>query len=126
MRFATRRSPLRLTGTEDFRLRQYDGSRGFGYIRPSVVRDGEEDDSDNKQEVGNWNGISHQPAGFKRIKSGTAMNELNMYQFRSLLVENFNIRFHENDIQWPRRLGGAHVIPRHVPIKRTSTLEYYY
>ena len=117
------------TGTENFRLRQYDGSR-FGYIRPTVVSDNEdedEDDSDderNETANRNRNQIRDQrtagPIGLERIESGTAVNELNMFQFRSLLVENFNIRFHENDIQWPKRLG-APASPRNVPVLIPAT-----
>jgi hypothetical protein len=68
------------TGTENFRLRQYDGSR-FGYIRPTVVSDNEdededEDDSDDERnETGNrnCNRIRDQrtagPIGLERIES---------------------------------------------------------
>ena len=126
------------TGTEEFRLRQYDRSR-FGYQRPPTqVSDNEEEDNDGgdeRSENDDDNRSSHQrddrgrnrrigrnhsnaTASSRirrgRIESGTAVNELNFFQFRSLLIDNFNIRFHENNVQWPRRL--AHSTPRHVPI----------
>jgi hypothetical protein len=46
-----------------------------------------------------------------QIESGMAVNNLNFFQFRSLLIDNFNIRFRENNVQWPRRL--ARLTPRH-------------
>jgi hypothetical protein len=36
------------------------------------------------------------------------VNKLNFFQFRSLLIENFNIRFHEKYVQWPKRLCSSH------------------
>jgi hypothetical protein len=111
------------TGTEDFRLRHYDGSR-FGYQRPSiVVSDNEEDDDgdesdDNRSHCRirnrNRNGSHRNSTTGGRIESGTAVNKLNFFQFRSLLVENFNIRFHENNLQWPKRLSRS--TPRNVPV----------
>ena len=115
------------TGTEEFRIRQYDGSR-FGYQRPSpiVVSDNEEEEDANSDDKEGNNGGNNRnrnrngtinplpcPIQSGRIESGTAVNQLNFFQFRSLLVEYlYNIRFHENNIQWPRRL--AHSIPRNV------------
>ena len=112
-----------------------EGSR-FGYKRPPpiVVSDNEEEEDDNSSdgEEGinsgsnrNRNGtINPLPCSIQsgRIESGTAVNQLNFFQFRSLLIENFNIRFHENKIQWPRRL--AHSIPRNVPVLIPATYVY--
>ena len=118
------------TGTEEFRRRQYDASR-FGYQRPpptAVSDDEEEEDSAEERNDGGSNanhngiGISNAltcPIQLGRIESGTAVNELNFFQFRSLLVENFNIRFHENNVQWPKRL--AHSMPRNVPVLIAAT-----
>jgi DDE superfamily endonuclease len=104
-------------GTDEFRLRHYDGTR-IGYQQrrlPVVVSDGEEDDGDDRD--GNRNRTNRNRNRNKtlaRIESGTAVNELNFFQFRSLLIENFNIRFHEHNVAWPRRL--ARTPPRHVPV----------
>ncbi len=48
-----------------------------------------------------------------QIQSGTAVSELNLFQFCSLLIENFNARFHENTLKWPNRL--ARDLPKNVP-----------
>ncbi|KAI2499473.1 Plant transposon protein [Fragilaria crotonensis] len=102
-------------GIDDFRLRHYDASQ-FGYQRPPVEdSDNEEhDDGDDNRNRGNWNDNRDTTAGRQcgRIQSATAVNKLNMFQFRLLLVENFNIRFHANDLHWPKRLGRAS--PRNV------------
>jgi hypothetical protein len=44
---------------------------------------------------------------------GVAVNELSLSQFRAMLIENFDVLFHEQKITWPKRLAGA--APRHVP-----------
>ena len=75
-----------------------------------VVSDGEEDDGDDRQHIRNRN----RNKNVARIESGTAVNELNFFQFCSLLIENLNIRFHENNVAWPKRLARA--TPRHVPV----------
>lgn len=96
------------TDSEEFRLQQYDRSR-FGYQSPSLISDNEEEDDDSN----NGNHIPIQRRQEGRIESGTAVNELNFFQFRSLLVDHFNIQFHKNNVQWPRRLACS--MPRHVP-----------
>ena len=100
-------------GTDEFRLRHYDGTQiGYQERRPVVVvSDGEEDDGDDRRNRTNRNRNRNQ--SLARIESGAAVNELNFFQFRSLLIENFNIRFHEDNVAWPKRL--AHATPRHVP-----------
>ncbi len=103
-------------GTDDFRLRHYDASQ-FGYRRPPVVvSDNEDNDCDeNRNRNRNKNRNENDKANCNnRIQSGTAVKELNFFQFRSLLVENFNIRFHEKNLQWPKRL--ARSTPRNVPV----------
>jgi hypothetical protein len=42
-----------------------------------------------------------------------AVNELPLSQFRAMLIDNFNVLFHEQKIAWPKRLTGS--MPRHVP-----------
>jgi hypothetical protein len=42
-----------------------------------------------------------------------AVNELPLSLFRAMLVEHFNVLFHEHKIVWPKRLAGT--TPRHVP-----------
>ena len=43
-----------------------------------------------------------------------AVNELPLSQFRAMLIEHFNVLFHEQKIAWPKRLA-ATMPPRHVP-----------
>ncbi len=119
------------TGTEEFRLRQYDRSL-FGYQRPpTLASDDEQDDdgsdeSENDDDDGNrgyhrnrrCNGNHNITTASCRmhwghIESGVAINKLHFFQFRLLLIDSFNIRFHKNNVQWPRRL--AHSAPRHAP-----------
>jgi hypothetical protein len=106
-------------GTDEFRLRHYDASR-FGYQRPPVEEgsgnEDEDDDDANYNRIRNRNRNCNRDEANRnnRIQSGTAVNELNFFQFRSLLIENFNIRFHEKNLQWPKRLARA--TPRHVPV----------
>ena len=118
--FAIRRliNPL---GTDDFRLRHYDASQ-FGYRRPPVEVTDFEDEDDDAADDSNRNHRDRNrdtTAGHRiqvqlgRIQSGTAVNELNLFQFRSLLIANFNERFHENTLKWPKRLARAS--PRSVP-----------
>ena len=42
-----------------------------------------------------------------------AVNELPLSQFRAMLIEHFNVLFHEHKIVWPKRLAAT--TPRHVP-----------
>jgi hypothetical protein len=96
-------------GTEDFRLRHYDASQ-FEYRRPPVkgTSDKEDDDDDANQKRNrnkNWHEEHDKANRNNRIQLGTAVNELNFFQFCSLLVENFNICFHEKNLQWPKRLA---------------------
>ena len=64
--------------------------------------------------IRNRNGSHRKSTTGGRIQLGTAVNKLNFFQFRLLLVENFNIRFHENNLQWPKRLSRS--TPRNVPV----------
>jgi hypothetical protein len=109
-------------GTDDFRLRHCDDSQ-FGYRRPPVeVSDNKEDENDNgeyNRNRGNWNDYHETTAGHRivqcgRIQSATAVSVMNLFQFRSLLVENFNIRCHAKGLHWPKRLSRA--LPRNVPV----------
>jgi len=45
---------------------------------------------------------------------GIAVNEIPMKQFRAMLIENFNILFHKEEIKWPKRL--IDYVPRNVPV----------
>ncbi|KAI2500254.1 hypothetical protein MHU86_14204 [Fragilaria crotonensis] len=123
------------TGTEEFRLCQYLRSR-FGYRRPpALVSDNDDEDDDggderSENDDGNRShqhdrchrriGRNHRKATASsrmrqgRIEPGTAVHELNFFQFRLLLIDNCNICFQEKNVQWPRRL--AHSTPRHVPV----------
>ncbi len=106
------------SGTEEF-----DRSR-FGNQRPpTLVSDNEQGDNDddgnrsyrrNRRRNGNHNNATASCRMHRgRTESGMAMNKLNFFQFRLHLIDNFNIRFHNINVQWPRRL--AHLSPRHVP-----------
>ena len=80
-------------GTNDFRLRHYDASR-IGYQRlPVELGDNEEDENaDNNRIRSNLNRNCNASAAYPiqeklgQIKSGTAVNVLNMFHFRSLLI----------------------------------------
>ena len=102
------------TCTEEFRLRHYDASR-FEYQRPPIVVSNNEEDNNAVNQNCNCrsNRISNNTTSACRIQSGTAVNKLNFFRFRSLLIENFNIRSHEKNLQWPKRLARAS--PRNVP-----------
>ena len=43
-----------------------------------------------------------------------AVKGISLPQFRAMLVENFNILFHEQKVVWPKRLASKSR-PRHVP-----------
>ena len=118
--FAIRRliDPL---GTDDFRLHHFDASQ-FGYRRPPApveVSDHEDDDDETDDRNRDRNENRNTTVGhciqvqLGQIQSGTAVSELNLFQFCSLLIENFNARFHENTLKWPKRL--ARDLPRNVP-----------
>ena len=111
--FAVRRL-IDPNGTDEFRLRHYDASR-FGYQRPPIVVSNNEEDNNAVNQNCNCrsNRISNNTTSACRIQSGTAVNKLNFFRFRSLLIENFNIRSHEKNLQWPKRLARAS--PRNVP-----------
>ena len=44
-----------------------------------------------------------------------AVNDLQLPQFRAMLIENFNVLFHEQKVVWPKRLGETNR-PRPVPM----------
>ncbi len=107
-------------GTDDFRLHHYDALQ-FGYRRPPPVEvsDNEDNDDDANDSNCDRNDNRDTTVGQRiqvqlgQIQSGTAVSELNLCQFRLLLIENFNARFHENTLKWPTRL--ARDLPRNVP-----------
>ncbi|KAI2500765.1 Plant transposon protein [Fragilaria crotonensis] len=115
--FAVRRLIVDPNGTDEFRLRHYDASR-FGFQRsPRPDSDNEEDNETDDNCVGNRNrnrNWNENQIRSLRIQSGTPVNKLNFFQFRALLVENFNVQFHKKSLQWPKRLARAS--PRHVPV----------
>jgi hypothetical protein len=47
------------------------------------------------------------------VGESVAVNELPLSQFRAMLIEHFNVLFHEHKIVWPKRLVAKK--PRHVP-----------
>ena len=115
-------------GTDDFRLRHCDASQ-FGYRCPPVEVSENEDEDDDVADDSNLNHHRDRDRNKNRdkttgrrgiqvqlgqIQSGIAVNELNLFQFCSLLIENFNVRFHANTLKWPKRLARAS--PRHVPV----------
>ena len=48
-----------------------------------------------------------------------SVNELPLSQFRAMLIEHFNICFHESKIIWPKRLSKKN------PPRQCSTLNYH-
>ena len=88
------------TGIEGHRLRTFDSSQ-FGYRSRN-----DDDDIEN----GNPRNTSNQ---LPLIQSGTSVKSIEFNQFRSMLIDNFNIAFHENKLKWPERFAK---MTRPVPI----------
>ncbi|KAI2488756.1 Plant transposon protein [Fragilaria crotonensis] len=114
---------IRLHNTEiPFAIRRLMDPNGTDeYQRPPVElsdnEEGEDDDANNNRNYRNPNKNCEATTGRRfqlgRIQSGTAVNELNLFQFRSLLIENFTIRSHARDLHWPKRLACSS--PRNLP-----------
>lgn len=85
---------MRLTPDE---LRMYDSSAmQFG---DDYTRDCENDDTNKKQKLEPTVEEPLPPAGQVRL-----VRKLTQDQFRSRLVEHFDILFRKNQIKWPRRV----------------------
>ena len=90
----------RLLSTEQEVIRTYDQS-SCGYNPASTVPFSSKED----------NGQSSSTIQSQRIIAegeGVAVNELVPFsQFWAMLIENFNVLFHEQKITWPKQLAGA-------------------
>jgi DDE superfamily endonuclease len=90
-------------------IRTYDRSSFGGYNPASTIPHhvSNDDESNAQQRI-----IQSQ----RIIGEGedVAVNELPLSQFRAMLIEHFNVLFHEQKIAWPKRLA-ATMPPRHVP-----------
>ncbi|KAI2511361.1 Plant transposon protein [Fragilaria crotonensis] len=76
--------------------------------------DAVDDDNDcreSEQNQPNNNNDDHDAVEF-RNESPISVNNMSLKHFREMLVEHFNILFHDNKIIWPRRLPEK---PRYVP-----------
>ena len=80
------------TGIEGHRLRTFDSSQ-FGY----QSRD-DDDDIENGTNPRNTNQLP-------LIRSGTSVKSIEFNQFRAMLIDHFNIAFHENKLKWPTRFA---------------------
>jgi DDE superfamily endonuclease len=87
-------------GNEGHRLRMFDGSR-FG-LRDADCRG--DDDQDN-EEIENVDPNRTELLKLPLVRSGTSVSAINFHQFRAMLIDNFNIAFHKNELKWPRRYG---------------------
>jgi hypothetical protein len=88
-------------------IRTYDQS-SVGYRTGTSTGDGVRNDGNN--------GDDGQQCNQMIITDGeeVPVNQLSLHQFRAMLIEHFNICFHENRITWPNRLASK-APPRHVP-----------
>jgi DDE superfamily endonuclease len=81
------------TGIEGHRLRTFDSSQ-FGY---------QSRDDDDDIENANARNTSNQ---LPLIRSGTtSVKSIEFNQFRAMLIDHFNIAFHENKLKWPTRFA---------------------
>ncbi|KAI2513545.1 Plant transposon protein [Fragilaria crotonensis] len=85
-------------GNEGHRLRTFDSSRfGFQMNHEDDARDCDDDDDDDDD-----GDILDNDA---RFRSGTSVKSIEFNRFRAMLIENFNIAFHENKLKWPKRFA---------------------
>ncbi len=91
------------TGIEGQRLRTCDRSR-FEF-RNNVNDDdndsnneGHDDDDDHIESI-NHSGVLQLPL----VQSGRSVKSIEFHRFRAMLIDNFNIAFHENRLKWPKR-----------------------
>ena len=101
------------TGWEGSRLQLYDSSR-FGFRN----RDDDDDHDDHlRSTTTNHSGGLQLPL----VESGTASVSLHEFnQFRTMLIDYFNIAFHLDDLKWPKRYG-----ENSRPVSILSTKQYY-
>jgi hypothetical protein len=79
-------------------LRTFDSSRfGFQTNHEDDARDCDDDDDDDDGD------ILDNDANL--IQSGTSVKSIEFNRFRAMLIENFNIAFHENKLKWPKRFA---------------------
>ena len=97
------------TGSEGSRLQFFYSSR-FGYRNRDDNVDG------NTSSSNHWGGMQ-----LPLVESGTgSMSSLEFHQFRAMLIENFNITFHEGKLKWPKRFG-----KNSTPVPIVSAKKYY-
>jgi hypothetical protein len=39
------------------------------------------------------------------VQSGTSLKAIEFHQFREVLIDNFNVAFHEHELKWPKRFA---------------------
>jgi hypothetical protein len=94
------------TGIESHRMHSLDSSR-FGFRNCN-------NDDDDKIHNGNPNDTNHlRQLHLRLVRSGTRVKAIKFRQFRAMLIDNFNIAFHENKLKWPERFAK---MTRPVPI----------
>ncbi|KAI2499538.1 Plant transposon protein [Fragilaria crotonensis] len=82
-------------GNEGHRLRTFDSLRfGFQANHEDDARDCDDDDDDD-----DGDNDAH------LIRSGTSVKSIEFNRFRAMLIENFNIAFHEDKLKWPKRFA---------------------
>ena len=84
---------VNLIGNEGHRLRTFDSSR-FGFQN----HDEDEPDCDDDDD-------SYIDNDAHLVQSGTSLKSIEFNRFRAILIDNFNIAFHENKLKWPKRFA---------------------
>jgi hypothetical protein len=82
------RSLVDPTGSEGHRLRTFDRSR-FGF-RNNRDEDNNNDDVENTNRLGELQ--------LPLLRSGTSVKAIEFHRFRAMLIDNFNIAFHNNEL----------------------------
>ena len=90
------------TGSEGHRLRRFDSFR-FGFCHDDLSDD---DDDDNLEDAWHQNNTNEQRQLQRPVvQSGRSVKSIEFHRFRAMLIDNFNIAFHENKLKWPRRFA---------------------
>ena len=61
-------------------------------------------DDDDDKDIENVD-LNHSELQLPLVRSGTSVMSINFHQFRAMLIDNFNIAFHQNKLKWPKRFA---------------------
>jgi hypothetical protein len=94
-------------GTNTIALTNYDRTK-FGYCSTEEEDDNDDTAVDEATDDECLDLMLKQPPNHQMI----AVNSIPLRRFRMMLIENFNVRFHQQQLVWPKRLATR---PRDVP-----------